>query len=149
MTSELRSATPADIETIVSLLSDMQDEVKELELDREIVKKSVLRSMGELVHWFLFLDEKGDVFGTCYLQSVHNYWSTGRRYYLGGFYIAPSHRKQGRFKELNLLLKNWAVEHDGVQIYCHIHEENEHSLNCFGSVDIIPTEYKLCVHHWG
>ena len=136
MISKLHLATSSDIETIIPFLSAMQDEVKELELDKEIVKQSILRSMND------------KVFGTCYLQSVHSYWSMGQRYYLGGFYIAPSHRKKGRFKELNQLLKEWATEHDGIQIYCHIHEDNEHSLNAFGAVDILPTEYKLCVHHW-
>lgn len=149
MTSKLGIAAPDDVETIVSLLIAMQNEVQELELEANIVRQSVLRSMNEHVYWFLFLDENDDVFGTCYLQSVHNYWSLKRRYYLGGFYIAPSHRKQGRFKELNQLLKKWAMEHEGIQIYCHIHEDNQRSLNCFGSVDMMPVEYKLCVHHWG
>lgn len=148
MSSQLKIASDSDIETIVSLLCDMQDEVKELKLDKDIVRQSVLRSMSELVCWFIFIDEKEKVFGTCYLQSVHNYWTTKRRYYLGGFYIAPSHRKQGRFKELNQQLKEWAIKHDGVQIYCHIHEDNDHSLNSFSSVGMLPTEYKYCVHYW-
>lgn len=149
MISTLQPATADDIETIVSLLSAMQDEVKELELDKDVVKKSVLRSMDELVTWFLFVDENEKVFGTCYLQSVHGYWSLERRYYLGGFYIVPDHRKQGRFKELNRLLKEWTIQHDGTQIYCHIHEDNARSLGAFGTVDMAPVEYKLCVNHWG
>jgi RimJ/RimL family protein N-acetyltransferase len=150
MISTLQIATnsDADADVIVSLLSAMQDEVKELQLDKKIVKESILRALNEHVYWFLFKDENDVVFGTCYLQSVHNYWSQGKRYYLGGFYISPSHRKQGRFREINHLLKNWVIEHDGVQIYCHIHEDNEHSLGAFGAVDMKPTEYCLCAHHW-
>lgn len=148
MISKLKLATTHDVDKIVSLLKNMQEEIKELQLDDNVVRQSVLRSINEHVYWFLFEDEHQNVFGTCYLQSVHNYWSIKRRYYLGGFYIAPSHRKQGRFKELNKLLKNWAIEHDGVQIYCHIHEDNNHSLKSFETADILPTEYRLCVHHW-
>lgn len=46
-------------------------------------------------------------------------------------------------------IKEWVVEHDGVQMYCHIHEDNAHSLGAFGSVDMHATEYKYCANHWG
>ncbi len=149
MKSFLKEANQSDIGTIVSLLVDMQDELKELELNPENVSNSIAEAMKENVHWFLFQDEDNQFFGTCYFQSVHNYWQAEKRYYLGGFYIKPSHRGEGRFRELNLLLKKWAVEHNGVQIYCHIHKDNKKSLASFGSVEINPTEYQLCVNHWG
>ncbi len=149
MISKLKIALDSDVDTIVSLLSDMQSEVREVEIDKNITKESVSRSLKEHVYWLLFEDEKQNIFGTCYLQSVHNYWQIEKRFYLGGFYIVPSHRKQGRFKELNRQLKEWAIDRGGVQIYCHIHENNEESLNAFAAVNIRQTEYKLCVHHWG
>jgi RimJ/RimL family protein N-acetyltransferase len=149
MKSFLKEANQNDVSDIVSLLIDMQTELKELSLDADIVTSSITQSLTEHVYWFLFLDENNDIFGTCYLQSVHNYWRAEKRYYLGGFYIQPSHRGKGRFREVNNLLKDWVTVNGGVQIYCHIHQENEKSLATFGSVDMNPTDYNLCVHHWG
>jgi RimJ/RimL family protein N-acetyltransferase len=149
MKSFLKEANSSEIDIIVSLLAEMQNELKELELNPESVFHSIAEAMKENVHWFLFVDEDNKIFGTCYLQSVHNYWQVEKRYYLGGFYIKPSHRAKGRFRELNQLLKQWAVDHNGVQIYCHIHQDNQKSLASFGAIEIRPTEYKLCVNHWG
>lgn len=149
MKSFLKEANSTEIDIIVSLLVEMQNELKELELNSESVSYSIAEAMKENVHWFLFLDEDNKIFGTCYLQSVHNYWQAERRYYLGGFYIKPSHRGKGRFRELNQLLKQWSVDHNGVQIYCHVHKDNKKSLASFGAVEIRPTEYQLCVNHWG
>lgn len=147
--SLLKEVGAEDTPSVVSLLFQMQEEVAELSLNRDVVTQSVSESIKENVTYFLFLDEKNEIFGTCYLQPVHNYWNTGKRYYLGGFYILPSHRGAGRFRVINGLLKDWASSHGGIQIYSHIHEDNQKSLQAFGSVDMKPVEYRLCVHHWG
>jgi len=147
--SFLKEVCSEDIPSVVSLLLQMQEDVGELSLDAGIVADNIAAAIKENVTYFLFLDEKDDVFGTCHLQPVHNYWSSGKRYYLGGFYIAPSHRGAGRFRAINNLLKEWVSAHKGIQIYSHIHEDNHKSLAAFDSVDIKPVEYLLCVHHWG
>ena len=98
--------------------------------------------------WFLFVDENSQLFGTCHLQCVHSYWRLGRRYYLGAFYIAPSHRGRGYFKQINQQLKEWVVAHGGIQIYCHIHKDNEKSLKTFETVGMDVVEYVLCRNHW-
>ena len=149
MTTKVREATEEDVDTIVSFLADMQEEVQEIEIRPEITKASISRALKENVFWFLFIDENGQPFGTCHLQSVHAYWRTQKRYYLGGFYIAPSHRGQGRFREINKLLRTWVVDHDGVQIYAHIHKDNQKSLKAFETAGLESTEYLLCVNHWG
>ncbi len=142
--SEIKLATPGDVPIIVTLLERMQNELHEVDFDSDVVSQSVARSLSEHVHWFLFIDEHNAPFGTCHLQSVHNYWSMKRRYYLGGFYITDTHRKQGRFRPIYAQLEEWAKTHDGSQIYCHIHENNEKSLKTFDSVGIQKIEYALC-----
>jgi RimJ/RimL family protein N-acetyltransferase len=148
MQSFLKQATEDDVDSLVGFLMEMQNELRELDLDPVVTRQSILNGLKENVFWFLFVDEAGKAFGTCYLQSLHNYWRVERRYYLGGFYIAPSHRGQGHFRVLNGLLKDWAESHDGIQIYCHIHEDNIKSLQSFASVGVEATEYNLCVHQW-
>ncbi len=147
--SFIEEASWEQVDRIVSFLSDMQVELEEFTLDRDVAKNAVRSAMQENVQWFLFKDEKGDPFGTCYLQSVHNYWRKGRRFYLGAFYISPPYRKKGRFKKINALLKKWATAHDGVQIYAHIHKDNAKALATFASVDVTPINYVLCANHWG
>lgn len=142
--SKIKLAALEDVPIIVGLLGQMQTELDELDFDSDVVSQSVERSLSEHVHWFLFLDEHNAPFGTCHLQSVHNYWSMKRRYYLGGFYIAPTHRKQGRFRSIYDQLEEWAKDHDGSQIYCHIHQDNKKSLQTFDSVGIKKIEYALC-----
>lgn len=147
--SSIREAAIGDIETIVSLMFEMQEEIKELSLDRKIVEKSITDSMNENVHWFLFLDEAQNIFGTCYMQSVHNYWRIEKRYYRGGFYIKKEYRKQGHYRHLNNQLETWARAHNGVQIYAHIHKDNKQSLNAANAVGLEEIDYKLCAKHWG
>jgi RimJ/RimL family protein N-acetyltransferase len=142
--SSLKIVTPADVPTVVQLLCDMQDEVQELELDPEIVASSLKNALMDQVTWFLFLDEHHKPFGTCYLESIHNYWSIKKRFYVGGFYIAPTHRGQGRFRTINTLLDAWIDDHNGYQIFAHIHKDNHKSLGAFGAVSLSDNDYVVC-----
>lgn len=144
----LREAMSADSEQIVAQLIAMQEELKEIDLDADTVKASVTRSFAEGAHWFVFVDVQNHVFGCCHLQSVHKYWSLKRRYYLGGFFIQPSYRKKGYFRELNNQLQAWATAHEGTSIYAHIHEANSKSLAAFSAVGLEACEYKLCHKGW-
>ena len=149
MTIGLKQTTKSDTPNIINFLKEMNDETKEFEFNPELFTQSVTNSFDENVHWFLFIDENQTPFGLCYLQSVHNYWRLEKRFYLGGFYIAPSHRKKGHFKTLNQQLKDWANDNHGVQIYAHINEHNQHSIDAFTSAGFEKIEYDLYVSHWG
>lgn len=144
MHSRLVEVTHSDVAVVVSLLHDMQQEVAEVGFDEHIYTQAITQSLAENVAWFLFYDENNVPFGTCYLQSVHNYWRMEKRFYLGGFYIAPSYRGQGRFKEIYAQLAGWVNLHGGIQIYAHIHQDNQKSLDVFNAVGLEPIEYKLC-----
>jgi L-amino acid N-acyltransferase YncA len=147
-TSILEAASTSYAEIITELLMEMQAELKELDLNHQTTITSVTTSFQEGVTWFVFRDERADIFGCCHVQSLYNYWTLKRRYYLGGFYIRPTHRKQGRFGALNNQLQKWAAKNGGRQIYAHIHEDNQTSLDAFGAVGLEPVEYKLCVKSW-
>lgn len=149
MASTIHEAPKDEIPVIVDLLRDMQDELHALPFDKAAYTDSITESFDENVVWFLFRDENNEIFGTCYMQSVHNYWRREKRYYLGGFYIKPSHRGQGRFRAVNEQLKTWAHAHNGIEIYAHIHQDNEKSLNTFASAGLGNIGYLLCVHYWG
>ncbi|MDD3181721.1 MAG: GNAT family N-acetyltransferase [Alphaproteobacteria bacterium] len=149
MTVTIREATQQDVTTIVDFLEVMQDELQALAFDKQAFTNSVSQSLKENVVWFLFIDEKGETFGTCHLQSLHNYWRMERRFYCGGFYIKMTHRGRGHFREINDLLKDWATEHDGVEIYGHIHNKNEKSLQTFKTAGFNDIGYSLCVRYWG
>jgi RimJ/RimL family protein N-acetyltransferase len=147
--SQIRLASTEDVPAIVGFLGAMQRETKELPFDAQIVAETVSKAMDENVFWFLFYDEKGKSFGTCYLQSLHNYWRRERRFYIGGFFIEPSHRGQGRFRAIYALLKEWVAQHDGIQIFGFIRDKNTKSLQAFGSVGMEADEYRRFVNHWG
>ena len=105
MKSILKESNATDILVIVEFLTDMRGELKELKFSKQTAIEAVSKSLVEIVHWFLFYDEYDRPFGTCHLQSLFNYWRLKKRFYLGGFYISPSHRGKGRFKEINNQLK--------------------------------------------
>ena len=149
MSSQLKEADKSDVEQIVVFLKAMSDELEEFHFNEAIVKESVTASFSENTYWFLFIDEDGNPFGTCYLQSVHNYWRLEKRFYLGGFFILPSHRGKGLFRLMNQKLVDWAKDHGGVQIYAHIHKDNQKSLSTFEAVGLEKVDYRLCVNHWG
>lgn len=146
---KLKEATKSDVKTIIKFLKEMNDETKEFEFNNFQFTQSVEKSFDENVNWFLFYNEIENPFGLCYCQSVHNYWSIKKRFYLGGFYIYPTHRKKGHFRELNKQLKQWVTKNNGVQIYTHINKDNEHSSESFKSVDFEEIEYDLYANHWG
>ena len=149
MVTNLKQAKKSDVSTIIQFLKEMNDETKEFNFDKKLFTQSVTNSFDENVHWFLFMDERKTPFDLCYLQSVHNYWRLEKRFYLGGFYITSSHRKKGYFKTLNQQLKDWANDNHGVQIYVHINEHNQHSIDTFTAAGFKKIEYDLFVNHWG
>jgi RimJ/RimL family protein N-acetyltransferase len=143
----LIEASLNDVSTIVEFMSDMQDELQEFKLDKTIATKSISDGINNGVHYFLFKID-GVSIGTCHLQEVHCYWRLTKRFYLGGFYIIPTARGKGHFKNIYAALKNWAIDHNGVQIYSHIHKNNDKSLACFSAVDMEDVGYQLMVNHW-
>ncbi len=145
----IRTARPEDVGTILDLISGMQSEIGEVPAPRDVCHTAISRSLSENVHWFLFYDDDApEPFGTCYMQSVHNYWRVEKRFYLGGFYIRPNHRGQGRFRKIYDLLKDWTSKNGGVQIYAHIHQNNRKSLSVFKAVGLEEIEYKLLADSW-
>lgn len=139
-----------NIDEIVLLLCRMANENSEFSFDSGVVKQSIKASfIDENVKWFLFYQESSKPLGVCYLQSVHNYWRNEKRFYLGGFYISPNYRGRGYFREAINQLKEWASKNDGVQIYTHIHKDNEKSFGAFEKLDFEPVDYELRVLHWG
>lgn len=148
--TKLVEATIDDLDQIVSFLTAMTSELEEFSPKSEdLIRTSIKNSFADNVHWFIFHDEENKPFGTCYLQSVHNYWRLEKRFYLGGFYFAPTHRKQKRFLPLCDQLKKWATNKGGVQIYNHIHQDNKQSIEAFGKAGYSVDEYLLCCNHWG
>ncbi len=149
MAVTIQEAKESDIPLISELLSEMQREIAELDVRPDIYTKAILDDFHHNLFWFLFLDEQKNYFGTCYLQLVHNYWCLQKRFYLGGFYISPSYRGKGNFRQIYNKLKKWVISKNGIQIYAHIHENNEHSIAAFKSVGLEEIEYKLFADHWG
>ncbi len=148
MSISLIEATKSDIKTVINLLIQMNKETKEFYFNATEITKSVENSFHQNVHWFLFTDQNNKNFGLCYIQSVYNYWRLEKRFYLGGFYISPSHRQKGHFKNLNQKLVKWVKENNGVELYCHIHENNQKSIEAFTAAKFSKIEYDLYVHHW-
>jgi RimJ/RimL family protein N-acetyltransferase len=150
MSVRIRHAEVADVPLIVSLLSDMQDELGDVHAGQAVLTQSVCEAVNEgVVHWFLFYEAQSTTpFGICYLQSVHNYWRLTKRFYLGGFYITPAKRGQGRFRQVYAALKDWVKANNGTQIYAHIHEDNHKSQNAFTAMGMEKAEYLFYVDDW-
>ena len=128
----LIEATEKDAETIVRFLRDMVLEVGEFPPEAvACIPSAVQRSFQEKVQWFLFMDEKGEPFGTCYCQSLFSYWSEKQRFYFGAFYVAPPHRGKGSMQAIYAQLKDWAKSKNGFQLCCLIHEDNLQSQKAF------------------
>lgn len=140
---QLKEATYDDAETLAGFITAMADELCYVDYDQEKARRSIASSFNENVHWFLFLDEEQKPFGTCHCQSLYNYWREEKRFYLGAFYISPEYREKGRFKLLNAQLQNWVSARGGVEIYAHIHKDNEKSLASFASVGMAQTDYVI------
>lgn len=153
MTSKLVKATKKDTQFIIECLICMDQDIYGDELSQETLenyKTSITNCLAnnKSVHWFIFKDENNTPFGTCHMQSVYNYWRVKKRFYMGGFYIKPEYRGNGRFKDINKQLKNWVAQNDGIQIYCHIDQSNQQSTRAFNSVDFASDDYILYFNHW-
>lgn len=146
--SLIKQATIDDVNIIVDFLCAMQNEIDELPLDKELCRQSVTEAINSHVHYFLFTDETGEIFGTCFMQTVHNYWRLKKRFYLGGLYIQPCHRGQGYYKKTIANLKEWAMARNGMGIYAYIHHENEKSLGAAASVNMNPIDWHMCFKYF-
>lgn len=144
----IQEVQQSDIPSVVKLLSEMQTEIGELDVNPDVYAKAIAEGLRDNLSWFLFLDEQKNCFGTCYLQPVHNYWRLEKRFYLGGFYISPLYRGKGNFRKIYNILKSWVVSKNGGQIYAHIHNENERSMRAFKAVGLEEIEYKLFADYW-
>lgn len=126
-------------------------ENEEFSLKQDTVRTAVGRSLESepWVQWFLFLsDDESEILGLCHMQAVHNYWRAGHRYYLGGYFIRPEYRGKGVFRQSMEALKQWASERNGVQIFVHIHDENEKSSGAFSHLGFRKDENSLYCWQW-
>ena len=148
MTLSLYTADETDISTITDLLQKMQHELNEVPIDPFTVLNTITKDMDIGTQWFLF-KRRSEVIGMCYLQPVHNYWSMKNRYYMGGFYLESAYRGKGYFRLCYDLVKKWAIDNDGTQIFCHINKDNKKSLEAFGSIGMNDENYAMMIDYWG
>ncbi len=143
MQSKLVEITDQDIDTVIKLQADREKEAQEEELVEAIAKKTISQSLKENVHWFLFLDENDTPFGTCFMQSLHQYWLIEKRFYLSGFYISPEYRGKGHFKNINKQIEKWVKSHGGIEVFVYIRENNTKSLNSFTSIGLEEVKFRV------
>ena len=138
---KLIEATEKDSETITRFLHDMVLEVGEFPPESvHCIPSAVKRSFQENVQWFLFMDEEGKPFGTCYCQPLFSYWSEKQRFHFGAFYVAPSHRGKGHTQTVYQQLKKWAQAKNGGSLFCLIHEDNLQSQKAFSKAGCEPLD---------
>ncbi len=141
MTATIRIATREDIPLIVDFMLSMQEEIKETPLEKSSLIKRLERTFDK-VTWFIFLDEKGVPFGNVYAEDQYVYFSDGKRYYLGGMYIAPDFRGKGYFKQVHGLVESWLKEQGGERLNLRVHVGNERSKRSVASIGFYEFDYR-------
>ena len=149
MAWDVRSATAADLETIVDFNQQMALDTEGKALERSILEPGVRRALTEpgLARYFVVEDDEGGaptVVGQLMLTEEWSDWRNGRFLWIQSVYVAPSHRRRGVYQALHRQVEELAKQQGdvcGIRLYVEV--DNEVAKRTYERLGMSACAYRM------
>jgi ribosomal protein S18 acetylase RimI-like enzyme len=140
----IRSARPADADTIAEYNVAMARETESLDLDRATVGRGVRAALADPQKAIYFVAEvDGRVVGQLMITHEWSDWRDGDIWWVQSVYVHPEHRKIGAFKALYRHAEQAARDAGAVGIRLYVDEHNEGAQAAYARLGMHVSSYKV------
>jgi ribosomal protein S18 acetylase RimI-like enzyme len=145
MTTHIRTATPADLATIVEFNRRLAAETESKTLDPERLTLGVQAALEHAAYGQYYLAERDrEIAGQLLITYEWSDWRNGMFWWIQSVYVAQAHRRRGVFSSLyahvaQLARKDGSV--CGIRLY--VDEHNRAAQNTYRALGFDATEYRI------
>ena len=141
----VRTATPADLDTIVTFNSAMAWETEGIELDVGRLRRGVSAVLDDPARGRYFLAEiAGNVVGQLMITYEWSDWRNGCFWWIQSVYVHPDHRRRGVYRALDAHVRAEAKRDGtvcGLRLY--VDRDNHVAQSVYASLDMQHSHYDL------
>jgi len=148
---ELRSATPADLDTLVEFNQAMARETESRELNNATLSAGVGRVLNDPSKGrYLVVTHNDTVIGQLMLTLEWSDWRNGDFWWIQSVYVAPEFRRHGVFRLLFEHVHHEATDTPGVcGIRLYVEEENQRAITTYLDLGALRTDYAMMEWDFG
>ncbi|RME38909.1 MAG: N-acetyltransferase [Planctomycetota bacterium] len=150
MDIRIRTATPADVETIAGFNRASAEESEGMTLDPKTALAGVRAAMEDPPRCRYYLAETaGRPVGQTMLTYEWSDWRNGWYWWIQSVYVLPEFRRRGVFRSLYEHIRREARADPtvcGLRLY--VYRENERALATYRNLGMTVTDYLICEALW-
>jgi len=146
----IRSATPADLDTIVAFNRAIAEETEGKTLDHATIVSGVRQALVDPSRCMYFIAEvDGAVAGQTMVTFEWSDWRDGLFWWIQSVYVDHRFRRRGVFRALYDHIRNLAKSrHEVCGLRLYVHRDNTRAIKTYRHLGMTLTEYVLCEEEW-
>jgi GNAT superfamily N-acetyltransferase len=145
MTFDIRRATSADIERLVSFAVAEAKEAEGATKDLNRVRQGIRTALGDdaiAMYWVLEKKETGIV-GNVSIVKEWSDWNSGHYWWIQSMYILPEFRGKGLMERLIQTLKDAARQEGALELRLYVHKNNAQAVIAYQKAGFFDSDYRI------
>lgn len=146
----IRSATPADADSIVQFNAAMAIETESRQLNRDVLRRGVQALlMDPRLGEYLLAEWEGRCVGQLMITYEWSDWRNCLFWWIQSVYVHPDHRSAGVYRALHRHVEQRARSTPGVGgIRLYVEKENSRAQAVYARLGMKETSYRLYETDW-
>ena len=142
---QIRSATAADVETLVRFNAAMADETEDKALDQDVLRRGVTALLEDPLRGrYLLAEEDGATLGALAITLEWSDWRNGWFWWIQSVYVPPEARRRGVYRALYAkVLDEARAAGDVCGLRLYVERENAPAQETYASLGMSPAAYQM------
>ena len=141
---EIRRATQADIQSLVSFNQQMAWETEQKELDDSVLLGGVSAVLSSADRGFYLVAEvEGEVVASLMVTYEWSDWRNGFFWWIQSVYVVPSCRRQGLYQQLYTKVQTLGAAAGAIGFRLYVEKENQVAQKTYQSLGMKMCDYDM------
>ena len=145
MAFDIRKATPADLEKLVSFATEEAREAEGVTKDINRVRQGIRTALEDesiAIYWVLEKKDTGIV-GNVSVVTEWSDWNAGYYWWIQSMYILPEFRGKGLMERLVQALKDEARQEGALELRLYVHKNNAQAITAYQRAGFFNSDYRI------
>ena len=142
---KIRKGTTNDLNCIVNFTLNLAKETESKELNKEVVKKGVLKILeGEIQGEYFVCEINGEIAGQIMILYEWSDWRNGYFIWIQSVYVDSKYRNKGVFKTMFDHIKDFCSSNSeflGLRLY--VDKNNKNAMEAYSKAGMYESNYKF------
>ena len=145
MAFDIRKATSADLEKLVSFATEEAREAEGVTKDINRVRQGIRTALEDesiAMYWVLEKEDTGIV-GNVSVVKEWSDWNAGYYWWIQSMYILPEFRGKGLMERLVQALKDEARQEGALELRLYVHKNNAQAVTAYQRAGFFNSDYRI------